>query len=76
MSIKQGDEVEVTLTIQGQTKIGTLIGEVFSVANRDIGIRFPNEEGEWKVDRTAIRPFGQHKWKLTAQVSTDPAKLS
>jgi hypothetical protein len=45
ISIQQGGEVEVTLTIQGQTKIGAIIGQVSSVANRDIGIRFPNEEG-------------------------------
>jgi hypothetical protein len=76
MSIQQGDEVEVTLTIQGQAKIGTLIGKVSSVVSREIGIRFPNEEGEWKVEESAIRSFGQHKWKLTAQVSTDSARLS
>jgi hypothetical protein len=75
MSIQQGDEVEVTFTVQGKTKICTLIGQVSSVANCDIGIRFPNEEGEWKVEESAIRSVSQHKWKLTVQVSTDPARL-
>jgi hypothetical protein len=55
MSIQQGDEVELTMAIQGQTKIGTLIGQVSSAAIRDIGIRFLNEEGEWKIEESAIR---------------------
>jgi len=75
MAIEIAVKVQVVATIQGNTKIGSLEASVSSLSNGTIGIKFPGQDGEWKVEGSIIQILDHKQLQLDLVVSTDPAKL-